>query len=1116
VNLSAPFIRRPIATILLTIGVALAGAAAFLILPVAPLPQVDYPVISVNANLAGASPETMASSVATPLERRLAILPGINEITSSSSLGATRVVLQFNLNRDIDAAAREVQAAINAARSDLPSSLRQNPTYRKANPSAQPVIILALTSQSETPGQIYDAVSNIVQQRLSQVPGVGDVELGGGSQPAVRIEVLPFAINRYGVSLEDIRAAVQAANANRPKGGIEGGGLHYQIYTSRPGLKAADYRGLIVAWRGGAPIRLSDVAQVDDGVQDTGTLGLFNGQPAVIVLVRQQANANVIKTVDGVRAVLPELEAQLPRDIHVSVASDDTTTIRASLKEVELTLVAAIILVILVVSAFLRSHRASIIPAVATVVSLLGTFGAMYLLGFSLNNLSLMSLTVGAGFVVDDAIVVLENTTRHIEAGMDRFQAALLGAREVGFTVLSISVSLVAVFIPLLFMGGQVGRLFREFAVTLSAAVMISLVISLTTTPMMCAYLLPPGGEPAGPRSGIGRFAKWGYEKVHATYGRSLDWALSSKPLVMLILLVVVGLNVYLYAVVPKGFFPTQDTGRLIAGMRADQDISTKVMGHKLRQLVNIIRRDPAVQTVVGFTGGRRAGGGFMMVNLKPKSERKESSQAVIARLTPKLQRVTGLRLFLAPRQDLRMGGRPSNSTYQYTLKADNAADLRTWAGKLADAMSAQPALTNVDTDLQENGVETYVDVDKDAAARLGVNMRDIDNALYDSFGQRQIATIYQDVNQYSVVMEVAPQYALSPAALNDVYVPARGVAATNPAAGGINSVAVANAAQAAQVNAAQPAGSTTAAAGSGGASTAPATGPSSSSTASAVPANPNPGARDPSTGSALNTQPRTMVPLSAIAKISERPTAAQVNHQDGDLAATVSFDLAEGKTLSDAQRAIAAAEAQIAMPINVQGSFQGTARSFQDQLKQEPLLILAALVAIYIVLGILYESLVHPITVLSTLPSAGVGAVLALLILKMDFSIIALIGVFLLIGIVKKNAIMIIDFALDAQRARGLSATEAVREACLLRFRPILMTTLAAGLGALPLAIGFGEGSELRQPLGVAIIGGLIASQLLTLLTTPVVFVYMDRLRGRRRDERHLARNADGAAQPA
>jgi len=1111
-NLSAPFIRRPIATVLLTIGLALAGAAAFLILPVAPLPQVDYPVISVNANLAGASPETMASSVATPLERRLATLPGINEITSTSSLGATRVVLQFDLNRNIDAAAREVQAAINAARADLPSTLRQNPTYRKANPSAQPVIILALTSESETPGQIYDAVSNIVQQRLSQVPGVGDVELGGGSQPAVRIEVLPFAINRYGVSLEDIRAAVQAANANRPKGAIEGGGLHYQIYTPAPGLKAANYRDLIVAWRDGAPVRLSDVAQVEDSVQDTRTLGLFNGKPAVIVLVRQQADANVIKTVDGVKAVLPELEAQLPHDIRVNVASDDTTTIRASLKEVELTLVAAIVLVILVVSAFLRSFRASIIPGVATIVSLLGTFGAMYLLGFSLNNLSLMALTVGAGFVVDDAIVVLENTSRHLEAGMGRLQAALLGAREVGFTVLSISLSLVAVFIPLLFMGGQVGRLFREFAVTLSAAVMISLVVSLTTTPMMCAYLLPAGGEPDEPRGRVGRFAKWAYETVHAAYGRSLDWALSSKPLVILILLVVIGLNVYLYAVVPKGFFPTQDTGRLVAGMRADQDISTEVMGQKLRRLVDIIRRDPAVQTVVGFTGGRRAGGGFMMVNLKPKSERRESSQAVIARLRPRMEQVTGLSVFLAPRQDLRMGGRQSRSTYQYTLKADNAADLRTWAARLSDAMAAQPALANVDTDLQENGVETFVDVDKDAAARLGVNMRDVDNALYDSFGQRQIATIYQDINQYSVVMEVAPRYALSPAALKDVYVPARGVAATNPAAGGLTSTAVATAAQAAG---GPPPGSVTAAAGAGGASTVLATS-GGGAAASAVPANPNPGARDPSTGSALNTQPRTMVPLSAIATISERPTAAQVNHQDGDLAATVSFDLAEGRTLSDAEQAIAAAEAQIAMPINVRGGFQGTARSFQEQLKQEPLLILAALIAIYIVLGILYESLVHPITVLSTLPSAGVGAVLALLILKMDFSIIALIGVFLLIGIVKKNAIMIIDFALEAQRARGLSATEAVREACLLRFRPILMTTLAAGLGALPLAIGFGEGSELRQPLGVAIIGGLIASQLLTLLTTPVVFIYLDRLRGRRRDERHLARRADEAAQPA
>ena len=1079
-NLSAPFVRRPIATILLTVGIALVGIAAFFVLPVAPLPQVDYPAISVQASLAGASPDTMASSVATPLERRLAVISGINEITSSSSTGSTRISLQFELNKNIDGAAREVQAAINASRADLPATLRSNPTYRKRNPADQPVMIIALTSKTKTPGQIYEAVSNTIQQRLSQVDGVGEVELGGGSLPAVRVEVIPFALNRYGVSLEDIRAAIQAANANRPKGAVEGGGRRYQIYTPASGRRASDYQGLVVAWRGGAPIRLSDVAEVSDGVQDTRTLGLFNGQPAVIVLVTQQPGANVIKTVDAVKATLPELEAQLPGDIRLQVASDATRTIRASLHEIEITVLIAIVLVVLVVSAFLRSARATLIPAIATIVSLLGTFGVMYLLGFSLNNLSLMAITVATGFVVDDAIVVLENTSRHIEEGMDRFAAALLGAREVGFTVLSISISLVAVFIPLLFMGGQVGRLFREFAVTLSAAVMISLVLSLTTTPMMCAWLLRPKSQERPP----GRVSRWfeaGFDRVLRTYAGSLDWALANKPVVMLVLAVVIGLNVYLFAAAPKGFFPQQDNGRLNGGIRADQSISSQAMGQKMRTLVNIIRRDPAVDTVVGFTGGGRAGGGFLNVSLKPRSQRKETSQQVINRLRPRLARVTGVSLFLNPQQDVRMGGRQSNSTYQYTLKSDNAADLKTWAQKLAEAMKSQPALTDVDTDQQDNGVETFVNVDREAAARLGVTARDVDNALYDSFGQRQVATIYEDVNQYAVVMEAAQRYALSPEALRDVNVPGRG--------------------------------GTTATTGGSTPSSGAAAGGAASSTSSSVS---NPGLRDPSTGTVLSTSVRTMVPLPAIATFSERATPTAVNHQDGELATTISFNLAEGHSLSDAQAAIAQSEADIGMPINVRGSFQGTARTFQAQLSQEPILIAAALIAIYIVLGILYESLVHPITVLSTLPSAGIGAVFALLLFRMEFSIIALIGVFLLIGIVKKNAILIIDFALDAERSRGLNATEAVREACLLRFRPILMTSLAAGLGALPLAIGFGDGSELRQPLGVAIIGGLIASQLLTLLTTPVVYIYLDGLRGRGRDERHLSRTGPGAEQPA
>jgi len=1068
-NLSAPFVRRPVATVLLTVWIALAGIAAFFNLPVASLPQVDYPVISVSASLPGASPHTMATSVATPLERRLGVIAGVNEMTSSSGTGSTRINLQFELNRNIDAAAREVQAAINASRADLPSTLRSNPTYRKANPSAAPVMILALTSPTRSPGQIYDAVSNIVQQKIAQVQGVGDVELGGGSQPAVRVELLPFALSKYGISTEDVRAALQSNTLNRPKGDVDAGGRRLQIYTgSGGGRTAADYKGLVIAWRDGAAVRLQDIAQVIDSVENVNTLGLFNGEPAVIVPITLQPGANVIATVDGVRALLPELQAQLPSDIRLTVASDRTHSIRASLHEVEITLLIAIALVVLVVSVFLRSIRATIIPAVATVVSLLGTFGVMYFLGFSLNNLSLMALTVATGFVVDDAIVVLENTSRHIEAGMDRFKAALLGAKEVGFTVLSISLSLVAVFIPLLFMGGQVGRLFREFAVTLSAAVMISLVISLTTTPMMCAWLLKPGqpGRPPGP---LARWLEKGFGFLHRSYEHSLDWALHARWLVLVILLLVTALNAYLFVKVPKGFFPQQDTGQIQGGLRADQSISFQAMQEKLRQLVNIIRADPAVDTVVGFTGGGRAGGGFLFVNLKPASQRPpgEKGQAVIARLRPQLAQVTGVSLFLNPVQDLRMGGRQSNSTYQYTLKSDNVDDLKLWARRLAEAMKRQPALVDVDTDQQENGVETYVEVDKDTAARLGISSRDVDNALYNGFGQRQVASIYDELNQYRVIMGVAPRYTRSPESLKDIYVPARAS-------------------------------------------------PSTASTATNTVARTvtNPSLRDQATGQAVSAAPTTMVPLSAIARFSERPTATSISHQDAELATTISYNLAEGFVLADGQAAVRAAEAEIALPNNVRGSFQGTARAAQQSQGQQPLLILAAIVVIYIVLGVLYESLVHPITVLSTLPSAGVGAVLALLLFKLDFSIMALIGLFLLIGIVKKNAILIIDFALDAERSRGLSPYEAVREACLLRFRPILMTTLAAILGALPLAIGFGEGAELRRPLGIAIIGGLVASQVITLLTTPVVYLLLDKLRRRSPLERQLGRHPE--PQPA
>jgi multidrug efflux pump len=1077
-NLSSPFVRRPIATVLLTAGVALAGIAGFFVLPVAPLPQVDYPAISVSASIPGASPDTMAQSVATPLERRLGVISGVNEMTSSSGTGSTRISLQFDLSRDIDGAAREVQAAINASRVDLPATLKTNPTYRKANPSDAPVLILALTSGSRSPQQVYDAVSNVVQQKVAQVPGVGDVEIGGGSLPAVRVDLNVLALNDLGIPTEDVRAAIQASNAMRPKGNLEGHGQRLQIYTNQPGHTAAEYRPLVVAWRNGAAVHLSDVATVSDGPEDVRTLGLFNGMPAVIVLVTMQPGANVIETVDGVRALLPELEADLPRDIRIQVASDRTTSIRASLREVEITLLVAVALVVLVVGVFLHSWRATLVPGIATVVSLLGTFGVMYMLGFSLDNLSLMALTVATGFVVDDAIVVLENTSRHIEQGMDRFQAALLGAKEVGFTVLSISLSLIAVFIPLLFMGGQPGRLFREFAVTLSAAVMISLVISLTTTPMMCAWLLDPNRAGAKkrerPRGRFTRVTEAAYERVLHVYEAALDWALASKWLVMLILLGVVGLNVWLFVAAPKGFFPQQDSGQLNGGLRADQSISFAQMQGKLRQLVEMIRSDPDVATVVGFTGGSRAGGGFMFVNLKPVGERADHAggQAVIARLRPRLAQVTGVSLFLNPVQDLRMGGRQSNSTYQYTLKSDNIADLKTWATKLADAMKAESALTDIDTDQQENGVESFITIDRDAAARQGLSNRDIDNALYDAFGQRQVATIYDALNQYHVVMQALPQFTQAPTALQDVRVP----------------------------------GSATGAAPS-------ATAASTALQAASAAASANPGARDASTGATINTSARTMVPLTSLASFGENAARASVNHQDGELATTISFNLAEGASLSDAQAAIENASASIHMPVNVRGSMQGTAAAYQQSQGQEPLLIAAAIVVIYIVLGVLYESLVHPLTVLSTLPSAGVGAVLALLMFDMEFSLIALIGVFLLIGIVKKNAILIIDFALEGERSRGLSSLDAVREACLLRFRPIIMTTLAAALGALPLAIGFGEGAELRRPLGVAIIGGLVASQLLTLLTTPVVYLLLDRLRRHSPDERALSRHALSSA---
>ncbi|WP_294334180.1 efflux RND transporter permease subunit [uncultured Sphingomonas sp.] len=1090
-NLSAPFIRRPIGTILLTIGLALAGIAAFFALPVAPLPAIDLPTISVSANLSGASPEVMAQSIATPLERRLSSIAGVTEMTSSSSLGTTRITLQFDLSVNIDAAAREVQAAINAARADLPATLKQNPTYRKVNPANQPVITLALWSDTKTAGQIYDAVSNTVQQRMLQIQGVGDVELGGGSLPAVRVDVNPYRLNSYGISMEDVRAAIEAADANRPKGLLQSSatGRAWQIYTNAAGRVAADYRPLVIAWRSGAPVRLGDIATVSDSVADLRTLGLYNGKRAIVVNITQQPDANLIKMVDAIRAELPTLRAQIPADIHLDVAMDRTSSIRASIREIEITVLVALVLVVLVVFAFLRDVRSTFIPAVATIVSLLGTFGVMYLLGFSLNNISLMAITVATGFVVDDAIVVLENTTRHLEQGMGRFEAALRGAREVGFTVLSMSIGLIAVFIPLLFMGGLVGRLFREFAVTLSAAVMISLVLSLTTTPMLCAWFLRVPKHDAPPKR-PGRFARLlegGYVRLERGYARVLDWALAMKPLVVLLLIAVMGLTVYLYVVVPKGFFPQQESPLIFAGVRADQSVSFLSMQDKLTQVVNVIKKDRAVQSVVGFTGGSRGGGAFMLIALKPIEKRPgQPSTVVIQRLQRALQPVEGIRLFLSPVQDLRAGGRSGNATYQYTLMADSTANLKVWAQKLNDAMAKSPVFTNVDSDLAENGVESFVTIDRDAAARVGISSRDVDNALYDAFGQRNVATIYEDVNQYSVILGWDPAATTGPHMLPDIRIPAQSVATDN-----LSSTSASGSA----VNVVAPPTTTTTGT-SGSASTGTAT--TKAATSGAVPS--NPALRNPSTGSALSNTAHAMVPLPAISTVRQAPTAASVNHQGTEVAATISFDLKPGKALSDARAAIEAAEAQIAMPSTVHGAFAGTALTYQQQQGSQPLLILAALVAIYIVLGILYESLIHPLTVLSTLPAAGTGAVLALIVCGMEFDIIALIGLFLLLGIVKKNAILIIDFALAAQRERGLSAEDAAREASLLRFRPILMTTIAAALGALPLAIGFGEGAELRRPLGVAIVGGLIASQVLTLITTPVIYVLLDRLSRRRR----------------
>ena len=1090
-SLSTPFIRRPVATTLLSLGLVVAGAIAFFKLPVSPLPDVDIPTISVQATLPGASPADVATTVASPLERHLGQIANVTEMTSASYLGSARINLQFDIDRDINGAARDVQAAINAARADLPSSLRSNPTYRKFNPASAPILIYTLTSDTLTPAELYDAASTVLAQKMSQMQGVGEVAVSGGSLPAVRVELIPPALYKYGIGLEDVRAALASANAHSPKGGIDVGTQRYQLYSNDQASKANDYKPLIVAYRNGAAVRLTDVGEVIDSVENVRTIGLSNGKPAVVMIVYRQPGANIIQMVDSVKALMPQLRASVSPAIDITLAVDRSKTIRASLHDVEITLLIAVALVILVVFAFLRNARATLIPVVAVSVSLVATFAVMYLLGYSLDIFSLMALTVATGFVVDDAIVVLENISRHMDAGMPRLEATLLGAREVGFTVLSMSISLIAVFVPILLMGGLVGRLFREFAMTITIAIVISLVVSLTTTPMMCAVVLRSDRGEAHGR--IYRFSERIFELMLSGYRWTLRIALRHPRVVMLILAATLALNFHLYGVVPKGFVPQQDTGLLIGSIRADQDTSFQLMKHKLTQFIAIVKTDPAVDTAVGFTGGSGPGPGnatntgTVFASLKPISERKLPADQVIERLRGKLAEVAGATLFLQSIGDLGAGGRSGNAAYQYTLQGSTTEELNEWTPKLVAALQADPSLADVSSDQQNKALQSNLIIDRDQAARLGITVSQIDNTLYDAFGQRQVSTIYVARNQYHVIMEVAPPYWQNPETLKDVYIstsggPASGSQSTNAVAGTVASRAQQSSISSIAANVVRNQATNSIGATGKGAS---------------------------STGTAVSTSQETMIPLSSVARFAQGVTPLVVNHQDLLVASTISFNLPPGVSLSKATTAIEGAMTRIGMPPDIHGDFAGAAKIFRQSLATEPFLILAAFATIYISLGMLYESYIHPLTILSTLPSAGVGAVAALILSHTEFDIIAMIGVILLVGIVKKNAIMMIDFALESERQRGLSSEDAIFEACLMRFRPIMMTTMAALFGAVPLMIGMGEGSEFRQPLGIAIFGGLILSQILTLYTTPVVYLYLDRARHwrqRRRQRRQAA----------